>query len=407
MRSIPAELCVRCKGHKLLCGLLTCPLTERFRATINISARIRKFNNQFSVNGSTPPSVLVGEKFYPKINVMLNVPPEVYGDEARKYEDPIGWWGKASLNDIIRYRSSMLYLSNRVDVKDPWKLYEKEISPSAISHTPVSTEAKIEQSIIPTLRFDGVIYPRGPTVKANNVRITDDPKIDEVMEKVIFDDIKASTAIKELYSNGTAIYKIIQALSLGLLGERKNRKLVPTRWAITAVDTTISKSILNSIREYQEYDRISLFYSKYLGNKFFVILYPSKYQSTWIEIWHPMTPWSGDLAIVELKEDYFGKYEYMDGGYMAARLSILEHLNSMKRQAGVIIIREITSDYFAPVGNWHIRETVKNLSKMGDFENLEDTLRFVKNRLTANIDLMSLRSIKTVLGQRRIDSYFS
>ena len=35
---ISAELCVRCKGYKRLCGLPYCPLMERFRAMESFGA---------------------------------------------------------------------------------------------------------------------------------------------------------------------------------------------------------------------------------------------------------------------------------------------------------------------------------------------------------------------------------
>nr|WP_256205084.1 hypothetical protein [Aeropyrum camini] len=49
-----------------------------------------------------------------------------------------------------------------------------------------------------------------------------------------------------------------------------------------------------------------------------------------------------------------------DGGFSAAKLPVLEHLYSRGRRADVIIVREVLPQYYAPVGNWHIRETVKH-----------------------------------------------
>ncbi|AWR97777.1 hypothetical protein DFR86_09605 [Acidianus sulfidivorans JP7] len=405
MRKIPAELCVKCKGNKHLCGLSSCPILERFRSTIDV---VNKIYNKDLIQGSTPPSAVISEKNYPNVKLLFNIPPEVTGDEAKKYEDPKGWWGKASIYEIINYRSALI--SNILDVKisDPWKLYEKEISLSSVSEKPVSSESKITSSIQPKLKFDGYLAPRGPTANSEQIKITENPKIAEVLDKLIFDDVKAEKGIIKLYESGYDLYKIINATSLGLLGIKKNRKLVPTRWAITAVDSTIGKNLLDKITNYKEINEVLVFYQKYLGNYFHIILYPSKYNVIWIEIWHPLTLWTNELVVSELKENFWGEYTFMDGGYMAARLSVLEYLEKIRRQSGIIIVREITNEYFAPLGNWHIRETVKNAmeNKIAKFDNLKEALSFINTRLQSKIDLTELKSIKSILSQKNIEDFF-
>jgi len=200
----------------------------------------------------------------------------------------------------------------------------------------------------------------------------------------------------------------MHALSFGLLGKKKNRRFVPTRWAITAVDSTVGKFLYSKIINYNEVNEIEVYHGSYLGNYFYVVLYPSKFSSIWIEIWHPLSLWSQDLTISELKENFWGEYEYLDGGYMAARLAVLEHLEEVKRQAGVIIIREITEEYFAPVGNWHIRETVRNAMKnrIGKYDNLDQAISEVNKKLKVKINLFKLRTIKGLIKQKSIYDFF-
>jgi hypothetical protein len=407
LRRIPAELCIRCKGSKLLCGLRTCPILERFRAVVNTSLKIDL--DKESIEGSTPPSIVVGEKNYPKVTISFNIPPQVHGENAREYENPKGWWGKKSIYEIIDYRSSLVSNLLKTEVNDVWKLYEKELPLTAVSYSPVETESKLEGRIEAKLRFNGYIMPRGPSANVKDFKIIDNPKISKKLDKIIFDDIKAQDAIRELYTSGEDIYKIINAMSLGLIGKKKNRKLVPTRWAITAVDNAIGKNILNKIKSYQTISEIQIFYQKYLGNYFHIILYPSNYNVIWIEIWHPLSFWSNELVISELKENYWGEYDFLDGGYIAARTSILEYLEKIRRTAGIIIIREITSEYFAPLGNWHIRETVKNAmgNKLEKFDNLETAIQFVQNRLNRKVDLFKVKSIQDLIKQKSIDSFLN
>ena len=51
----------------------------------------------------------------------------------------------------------------------------------------------------------------------------------------------------KLYNSGIEISKIQKCFSIGMLG--KKRKLVPTKWSITATDDIISKSIVEEILE--------------------------------------------------------------------------------------------------------------------------------------------------------------
>lgn len=407
MHKIPAELCIKCKGHKNLCGLPYCPIMERFRGMVSSLQKIKIDTSFKLVEGSTPPSGIVGEKGYPKVSLIINIPPSVYGEDARKYENVKEWWGKVNLGDIIKLRSSLISSITTVKVEKATEYYNTEIPLAIISDNPVVSEAKLK-TLEAKLKFDGIILPRGPGGIAEEIKVVDNPKIPTKLDKLIFDDVKSAEAILELYRYNVDYYKIMHALSFGLLGKKKNRRFVPTRWAITAVDSTVGKFLYSKIINYNEVNEIEVYHCSYLGNYFYVVLYPSKFSSIWIEIWHPLSLWSQDLTISELKENFWGEYEYLDGGYMAARLAVLEHLEEVKRQAGVIIIREITEEYFAPVGNWHIRETVRNAMKnrIGKYDNLDQAISEVNKKLKVKINLFKLRTIKGLIKQKSIYDFF-
>jgi DNA repair protein NreA len=52
-------------------------------------------------------------------------------------------------------------------------------------------------------------------------------------------------------------------------------------------------------------------------------------------------------------------YSPISGAYYSARLAVCEHLKSIRRSARVIVLRHISSDYWAPLGTWVIREAAR------------------------------------------------
>ena len=78
-------------------------------------------------------------------------------------------------------------------------------------------------------------------------------------------------------------------------------------------------------------------------------------------VWNPAP--AGDVWMASAYEGYEGGTGYVEetaGAYYAARLGVLEHLESVDRQAKVLVLREVSDDYWAPVGVWQIPESVRN-----------------------------------------------
>ncbi len=359
MPRIPPELCARCKGYKRLCGLPRCPILEMFqsqaRAILNIKGP--------EVSGATPPGALVGEMGYPRINVYFFIPPGVNDPTAKIYDDPISWSReKYTLARILRLRSSLLGAKITADVKNPMKLYENELGIAVLSEKPVSTEAILGKIPIPRLRFTGITKPMGPTAPARKILVEEDPRMHPRLEKLLWDDARAADALWEAYRSGVDLYTLQRAFSLGFLGKIKYRRLVPTRWSITAVDEILSRRIHRELRAYPSINQVEVYFHEYLGNRFTIVLLPGEASLEWIEVWHPRTLWtktSTKPILYYLYEDPLGRKTMEDGGYSASKIAVLEQLWKQRRKADIVIIREILPSYYAPVGNWHIRETTK------------------------------------------------
>ncbi|AFZ71048.1 hypothetical protein Calag_1339 [Caldisphaera lagunensis DSM 15908] len=410
MARIPPELCAQCKGYKKLCGLPKCPILEEFRARVNSSLKI----SNKDVNGSTPPSGIIGEYGYPKVLFHYMVPPGLSGDKAKYTDNPVLWSiKKEPLDNIVKMRSELVSATIMVDINRPWELYQNEIGLAIISERPVDSEVLLKKEPLPKLSFDGITKPIGPKAPAEKIIVRDNPKLNITTEKIIWDDLKAEKAIWKIYSSGIDIYTIQNMLSLGFLGKVKNRRLVPTRWSITAVDDIISNELRKKIRDFNEINAIMAFEGEYLSNRFLIIFIPGEGSFEWIEVWHPSSIWTKYATkpiIDKVEEDALGRVSNMDGGFSAARLSVLEYLYKIKRKANVIILREILPTYYAPVGNWHIRETVKNsllkdpIIKTND---IREIILYIRNWVRANPNDVIEKSELLNLKKRKLTEFMN
>ncbi|HUR67743.1 MAG TPA: hypothetical protein VM370_00730, partial [Candidatus Thermoplasmatota archaeon] len=162
----------------------------------------------------------------------------------------------------------------------------------------------------------------------------------------------------EMYGAGINAYHVQRLLSVGLLGETRRRKLVPTRWSITATDDILGKRLIGETKEFGVLDAPMVFAGDLFGNYFHILLMPRVWSFEFIEAWSEGGSWMLGHDI----ETYDGRSQYVQetaGAYYAARLSVLEQLVKMKRQASVFVYREITDEYWAPLGVWVIREAVR------------------------------------------------
>ena len=170
-----------------------------------------------------------------------------------------------------------------------------------------------------------------------------------------------------LYRRGFDVYGINSILSAGALGRTDQRRLVPTRWSITAVDDTLGQYLHGRIRNAPSIEEVQVWVNEYVGNRYWVLLAPGRWEYEFLEMKSPGSVWNpdpaGNLWMASAHEGYEGRSDYVEetaGAYYAARLGVLEHLADRDRQAKVLVLREVSDEYWAPVGVWQIRETVRN-----------------------------------------------
>ena len=391
-----AELCVRCKG-RLYCGMHYCPILERYKSAKRITSEIK--GNEFS--GNSPPSVFVSWHDYPNISFAPMSPPKVM-ENADLLDNPEKWYGIAQ-EEIIAFREILIRSTkkfNALSASNP--SYElSEMQEMVMASKPTEVEIKLKYAPKIELEFDASAAPSGPVAPLEKFTLAENPKIPKDIDYAVSDfDLKANSALQELYKKEIPVHTLYKLLSAGLLGIQKQRKLTPTRWSITATDSNLSNAMISRIKEFSKIDSYLLFNSNYLDNNFYVLLLPSEWQFEQLEAWQPGSPWAGNAEtafIISDYEFYKGRTTYADnvtGAYYSARLAVCEYLTQKKKQAGAIIFREIGSEYKIPLGVWVIRQTIRNAmeSKPLNFLDRDLALAYIGTKLRIPIRMWIKKS---------------
>jgi hypothetical protein len=340
--------------------------------------------------GSSPPSIFVGDFGYPQVNVGILAPPQQQAEEkAFVLDSPESWYAnKISLEQIFELRSQLIYSRFKSSVHaDSGSLVDitKEIA-AAKKPTVVDIELKRQPRFL--FATDARTTPIGNPAPLASARLVENPSVERKVDYLISDvDVKATRAVLELYKHKLPATCIQKIFSSGLLGMQVERKFGPTRWSITAVDDILGKNLREKVKDYQEISEIKLFFNEYIGNRYYVLLLPGAYQFELIEFWQGK--W-GMPAVSSDYENFWGRKDYADnthGAFYSGRLAVCEHLEKIKRQASILIVREITSEYSLPVGIWQLREAVRD-----SFNQPEEKFATVKEAIARIEGRMKLRS---------------
>ncbi len=394
---INPKLCVICKGRNY-CGK-PCYFIEMIKRIKNTAELKKREIEIFST-----PDIFVGRHNYPTVSIGI-VGSENFQDSL--INEPKIWIAKKlSVRDVLKLRLGMFNPQyTGIHVKNPRKV--EMLQEIAMSSNPVEAVVSFSQKLKPNINFSMFHSPIGIIGKMNNIELLTYPKADRKVEKLIDDELKASEMIFELYKIGKSESTISRILSAGLLG--KYKRLVPTRWSITCIDDVISKSLINEIKNFEILESVRIFTHFYNGNTFFVLLFPSTWKFELIEIAHfPMGYGKYRVIVTKDYEDYIGRKNYAKetaGGYYASRLGVSEYLKKIKKQAGVLVVREILPEYWAPLGVWLIRESIRKCfdNKAKEFENVKDAGIFIQSKLRANVNLFTeSRLLKTKEFQTKL-----
>ncbi|MCD6230205.1 MAG: hypothetical protein J7K00_05450 [Candidatus Diapherotrites archaeon] len=417
------EQCMRCKG-RLWCGRKFCPILKKLEFKSTFPKELLKKE----LSGNSPPSLFAGWHNYPKISVSPLSTPSVVVDPDL-FDNP-SRWRDLSVDSIVDFRSSLFRSTFDADVteaRDPgkWLSLTQELS---MSEKPVDVEVSLEKKPVLKIDFGFETMPMGPSAPLKDFSLAQNPLIPRKVDYLTGDtNAKSIDAIMELYMGGVSVDRINKILTAGLLGEGRKRKLVPTRWSITAVDSNVSKELVSKVKDLSEAGEFEVYCGDLMDNHYVVIFIPMPWAFEQLEAWLPGSSWGGQgdsgsgagaVGLVEESKEepvIMGDFEpnkgrknypfNVAGGYFAGRLAVCEKMLEKKHQSAALILREIHSGYWAPLGVWQVREGLRKAleSKPVAFSSIEEALSFASAKLKIPIKTWKKESeLVKLFGSRNL-----
>ena len=333
-----------------------------------------------NLEGTTPPSVFIGRWSYPKVYAGPMMSSKM-GD-THIMDSPEEWLGQnKTQEEIINYRMNLVRGKQLIKIDDLENPFVEKLQDISLASKSIDSEATFGKRPRGSMLSEDSM-PHGPSAVIEKFDI-DAVRWDKQLEKTFYDtDLKATEAVLNLHNKDVPFSAMQKAFSVGAIGTKNNRKLVPTRWSITACDSTLADEFLKEVRKFEILDTYRVFEFGALNNYYVIILTPGEWEYEWYEAFIKLM--RNEELIFSDYETNGGKKEYsiVGGCYYTAKMAVLDYLMKIKRQSGLIILRE-AYDGYVPLGVFNVRENIKEamLQPYLEFETLEKCLEYAGTKL--------------------------
>ena len=361
------------------------------------------------LDGSTPPSVFIGSWNYPKVYAGPMITP-LQGDTSIM-DTPESWIpDQKTQEDIIGYRMNLIRGKQTVKITDLNNIFVEKLQEISLACKSIDSEAEFG-SKPKGMSFNEQHAPHGPSALIEKFDINN-VKWDRELEKAFYDtDLKAADAVMHLQNKEVPFSHIQKAFSVGTMGIADNRKMVPTRWSITACDSTIGNRLLREVKNYDVIDTHRVYEFSSLNNYYAIMLLPQQWEFEWMEAF---------LHALGREELIFSDYEHNTGNkgysrvggcYYTSKMAVLEELSKEKKQAAAIILREAYQGYI-PLGVFNVRENIRSAMSQPyrEFEDMKASLAYIATNLKLPLQKFIKRSdlLKELLQSRQttLDNFF-
>ena len=219
-------------------------------------------------------------------------------------DSPEEWIGKNKTQDeIINYRMNLVRGKQLIKIDDLENPFVEKLRDISLASKSIDSEATFGKKPRGSLLTEDSM-PHGPSAVIEKFDI-DAVRWDRHLEKTFYDtDLKATEAVLNLHDKEVPFTAMQKAFSIGAIDTKNKKKLVPTRWSITACDSTLADEFLKEIRKFERLDSYRVYEFGALNNYYIIILTPTEWQYEWYEAF---------IKLMKNEELIFSDYGYSPG----------------------------------------------------------------------------------------------
>lgn len=347
-------------------------------------------------------SAIIGEKNYPLVathNISNENKSSSYQNTSNLVKKPYEEIFKAKAKNVLGTTNSQyIKKPNEKITEELTNIYKAKKPTQFASHF----EKQIQFTKLLTNKVAGIMGSQNNLVKLHS---TENTTTSKKIEKYTQEDIKSKEAIISLYEKGINEHQIINLLALGSFGISTNKKLVPTKWAISAYDQTIEKHLHKKILNYSIIENYEIYHYFDKGNDFYIVLLPETFSGEIVESWDDII----ERDYVSVDNTLNKQEPETAGGFWATKCGIHELLHKRKKQSSYISLRHITN-YEIPLGVVFVRECVREaLSKEPIFKssNIEEVKEYLKTTSQKHYeDFINSTLLRELKKQKKLSQFF-
>ena len=223
----------------------------------------------------SPPGICVKSGKYPMLEAGFLASNEPL-EHLSIYDFPEAWQG-LDRDTIFTMRRHLYRFLLPVDARSlqPEGIV-KPLQEIALSVRPIAIRVEGESLQPRRLQLRNGQLPSAGDVTIKSIELLSEPEISKVAERITEQDIPASEGIWRLLDYDYSLDQVVRLMSIGLLGKKNTRRILPSRSAYKA---TINAFIDRAIMELIESPSVSsyeIYVSTLFGDRFAVLLHPGE-----------------------------------------------------------------------------------------------------------------------------------
>jgi hypothetical protein len=251
----------------------------------------------------------------------------------------------------------------------------------ALSVRPIALRVEGESLRPRGLQFRSGQLPSSNDVMIQSIELLSEPEISKVAERITQQDIPATEGIWRLLDYDYSLDQVVRLMSIGLLGRKKTRRILPTRSAYKATINAFIDRVVMELIESPSISSYEIHSGNLFGDQFFVLLHPGESRVDYLSLdvsgnkitrgfaFEGLHQWSSD-AKTSLYSDY-------------ARFSVYRKLMRRKERCHVTVFHLMKDPRNQLLGPWISRAGVDEAlaSESIKFDNRENAIQLLDTLL--------------------------